>query len=170
MNNIDRFCDRRLALRDIYHSHTLSRTRKPLPNTTAPSLRGHQHPLDAGTSPSKLILADDLAGGNLALHIIAHQLQPTHRSPRLLWCRCAWAGCCCSRRGWSSEPTRRRTRANEAHDVLPPCTYWLFDRLRDALSGTGAPCAPRAVVCDGTRVVGRNVRLGSARARYCWGV
>ena len=36
---------------------------------------------------------------------------PTRPFPRHPSNHCAWAACCCSRRGWSSVPTRRHTRA-----------------------------------------------------------
>lgn len=43
----------------------------PFPNQLYQAFAAVQHFLDAGTSPSKLILAGDSARGNLALQIIA---------------------------------------------------------------------------------------------------
>jgi acetyl esterase/lipase len=85
-----------------------------------------QHFLDAGTSPSKLILAGDSAGGNLALQIISQLLHPHPALPTPPAGPLCFGGLLLLS-PWmefgTDAPSHTR---NAARDVLPLCTYRLF--------------------------------------------
>jgi len=101
----------------------------PFPKQLRQAFAAIQHFLDAGTCPSKLVLAGDSAGGNLALQIVRQLLDP-HPSlptppagpgPQLclggLLLISPWM------EFGTDAPSHTR---NEARDVLPLCTYRLF--------------------------------------------
>ncbi|KAI9457998.1 Alpha/Beta hydrolase protein [Lactarius psammicola] len=98
----------------------------PFPKQVRQALAAVQHLLDAGTSPSKLILAGDSAGGNLAMQIVAQLMHPHPLLP------VPPAGPLCLGgllllSPWmefgTDAPSYTR---NRARDVLPLCTYQLF--------------------------------------------
>lgn len=98
----------------------------PFPKQLRQAFAAVQHLLDAGTPPSKLILAGDSAGGNLALQIVAQLLHPHPSLPT------PPAGPLCLGgllllSPWMEFGTDAPSHArNEARDVLPLCTYRLF--------------------------------------------
>ncbi|KAH9071479.1 alpha/beta-hydrolase [Lactarius deliciosus] len=98
----------------------------PFPKQVRQALAAVRHLLDAGASPSKLILAGDSAGGNLALQIVTQLLHPHPSLPA------PPAGPLCLGGLLLLSPWMEfRTDApsytrNAARDVLPLCTYRLF--------------------------------------------
>ena len=98
----------------------------PFPKQLYQAFAAVQHLLDAGTSPSKLILAGDSAGGNLALQIVSQLLDPHPSLPTPPAGPLCFGGLLLLS-PWmefgTDAPSHTR---NQARDVLPLCTYRLF--------------------------------------------
>ncbi|KAI9457986.1 hypothetical protein BJY52DRAFT_446856 [Lactarius psammicola] len=117
----------------VDRAHQLSYPNIPSQSKVRQTLAAVQHLLDAGTRPSKLILAGDSAGGNLALQIVGQHLHPHPSLPAPPRDPYVWAGCYCYRAGWNSVLTRRRTRAVPC-GMCCPCartSYSLPARCRE---------------------------------------
>ncbi|KAF8269037.1 alpha/beta-hydrolase [Lactarius quietus] len=98
----------------------------PFPKQLRQAFAAVQHLLSAGTSPSKLILAGDSAGGNLALQIVLQLLNPHPSLPTPPAGPICFGGLLLLS-PWmefgTDAPSHTR---NEARDALPLCTYRLF--------------------------------------------
>ena len=98
----------------------------PFPKQLHQAFAAVQHLLDAGTSPSKLILAGDSAGGNLALQIVAQLLHPHPSLPTPPVGPLCLGGLLLLS-PWmefgTDAPSHTR---NEARDALPLSMYRLF--------------------------------------------
>ena len=99
----------------------------PFPKQLRQAFAAVQHLLDAGTCPSKLILAGDSAGGNLALQIVAQLLDPHPSLPTPPAGPQLCLGGLLLLSPWmefgTDAPSHTR---NEARDALPLSTYRLF--------------------------------------------
>jgi alpha/beta hydrolase fold len=90
----------------------------PFPKQLHLAFAAVQHLLDAGTHPSKLILAGDSGGGNLALQLVAQQLHPHPSLPAPPAALCLGGVLLLSPWMAFSTAAPSHTR-NAARDVLP---------------------------------------------------
>jgi len=98
----------------------------PFPKQVRQALAAVQHLLDVGTPSSKLILAGDSAGGNLALQIVAQLLHPHPSLPAPPVGPLCLGGLLLLSPWMEFRTDAPSYTRNGARDVLPLCTYRLF--------------------------------------------